>query len=63
MELKEVTYVLNDDYLSYMKKYLKQIVDPEAHVTEGSIDATADELDIYLTSMNIGHPCNPIFSL
>ena len=47
MELKEVTYVLNDDYVTYMKKYLKRIVDPEVRVTEFFVDTTVADLDCY----------------
>ena len=47
MELKEVTYVLNDDYVDYMNNYLKRIINPEVRVTEFHVDARAGELDCY----------------
>ena len=47
MELKEVEYILNDDYLTYMKNYLNRIVDPSVPATDYYADVEVENLDCY----------------
>ena len=47
MELKEVDYLLSDDFVTYMEKYLYRIVDPSVFSKDFDVDLEPPDLDCY----------------